>query len=163
MIKNNKGFTLIELTVVVLILSVLAGIAIPQYMTSTRKAQIASQLIIMKALQADIINFYNLNNTLPSSLFNLSLNRTEFRNINASGTQATHNANNCTFSLTNSGKEVVVDCNRGWNISYSVIKRGVGYMPNNRVFNITNGEDRLRKVARSLGWQEINSNSFNIR
>lgn len=160
--KNNKGFSLIELLVVVLILSVLAAIALPQYRSSTREAQITSNLPIMKALQDDMVNFYNLNGSLPTSLFQLSLNRAEFKNINGNGTAATSRANDCTFSL--SGTEIKVDCNKGWVLVYNVEPTAIGYKQGKRLFEVTNNEQNLKKIANNLDWKPENENHniFNI-
>lgn len=58
--KNNKGFTLVELMVVVVIIGVLTAIAVPVYNNSTEKAKLtacqANQKMILSAISQYQIN-----------------------------------------------------------------------------------------------------------
>ncbi len=64
--KSIKGFTLIEMLVVVLIIGILAAVALPQYQKSVEKAKLTEALINFKLLK-ESAERYILTNGYPDS------------------------------------------------------------------------------------------------
>ncbi|MEL7568046.1 MAG: prepilin-type N-terminal cleavage/methylation domain-containing protein [Dehalobacterium sp.] len=68
MIKNDKGFTLIELMVVVVILGILAAIAIPRFTDKTAQAERAREKADIKIIQNAIDMYYFDEKDYPTDL-----------------------------------------------------------------------------------------------
>lgn len=63
--RNQQGFTLIELMIVVAIIAILAAIAIPLYLNYTAQAEGSEALSLAGGLQTDIAQFYSENGHYP--------------------------------------------------------------------------------------------------
>ena len=72
--KDNRGFTLVELMVVVVIIGVLTAIAVPVYKASTEKAEAGACAANLRMI-ASAIQQYKMNSddgkTLPTEMSNL--------------------------------------------------------------------------------------------
>ena len=64
MIKQ-KGFTLIELMVVVAVIGVLSAIAIPQYQNYVARAQVAEGFSLVSSGKMAVAEYYNENGSFP--------------------------------------------------------------------------------------------------
>ena len=66
--KNvQKGFTLIELMIVIAIIGILAAIAIPAYQDYTIRAQVSEGLSLADGAKTAIVEYYNNKGTFPPS------------------------------------------------------------------------------------------------
>jgi len=63
----QKGFTLIELMIVVAIIGILAAIAIPAYQNYTIRSQVTEGLSLADGWKTGVAEFYAQNGTFPSS------------------------------------------------------------------------------------------------
>jgi type IV pilus assembly protein PilA len=64
----QKGFTLIELMIVVAIIGILAAIAIPAYQDYTIRSQVTEGLNLASAIKASVAEFYAQNGRWPTAI-----------------------------------------------------------------------------------------------
>jgi len=69
----QKGFTLIELMIVVAIIGILAAIAIPAYQDYTIRAQVTEGLNLMSDMKAGVAEWYAQEGSWPSSLVQIGI------------------------------------------------------------------------------------------
>ncbi len=100
--KNNKGFTLAELLIVVAILGVLIAIAMPTFTSQLGKAKIAADKANLRAAYAEAVAIY----------LDESKNPVEIKDVNLSGElKDSKDAEDLPFTvsgLPGSGKSTVV-------------------------------------------------------
>src|SRR5499433_3353660 len=63
----QKGFTLIELMIVVAIIGILAAIAIPAYQDYTIRAQVTEGLNLSDAVKVAVADYYTQNGVFPAA------------------------------------------------------------------------------------------------
>lgn len=65
--KNNEGFTLIELMIVVAIVGILAAVAIPAYQNYIARSEIAEGVELASGSRTMVIDYYSQTGTCPSN------------------------------------------------------------------------------------------------
>ncbi|HBS55219.1 MAG TPA: prepilin-type cleavage/methylation domain-containing protein [Stenotrophomonas sp.] len=65
--KNQKGFTLIELMIVVAIIAILAAIALPAYSDYTKKSKVSEVILAASSLRTAVAEYAASNNALPGT------------------------------------------------------------------------------------------------
>jgi len=66
--KNNKGFTLIELMIVVAIIGVLTSLALPAYQNHTKRAYVSEGLGLAAGIKAGLVDYHAAHGIWPSNI-----------------------------------------------------------------------------------------------
>ncbi|MDR0645861.1 MAG: prepilin-type N-terminal cleavage/methylation domain-containing protein [Elusimicrobiota bacterium] len=173
MLKNNKGYNLLELMVVVLILAILAGIAIPNYRSSIEKTRITSKMAIIKSIHDALIQVYplrqgfpdklrSLHVTLPSEAWTYDGQTITEKNPDSSGQR-------CVIQLdtASSPNALNMTCNNEWKLSFTFVDNNGSIAPGDRFFIITSNDtsriSALSKAASSSRWQADANNPVKFK
>ena len=99
--KANQGFTLLELMVVVIIIGILAGVAVPQYSKTIERTRMTEAVAILGAIRSSEIRYRAMFGTYTATEANLDFSfTTDLIGIQAFSYAVTTNATFTDFDAT---------------------------------------------------------------
>ncbi len=107
----RKGFTLLELMIVVIVIGILASLAVPRFITVASKARKGTATAMLSAVRGSVFRYYAENSeTWPTAMGELDLNMSagtgwSFNVINAPTNygSVTHSGTRVTYTISEGG------------------------------------------------------------
>ena len=108
---KKRGFTLLELMIVVIILGILASLAVPRFITAASKARKGTATAMLSAIRSSVFRYYVENNEdWPASIDELDLDMSPgagwtFGAINPETNfgSVTHGGTSTTYTIAENG------------------------------------------------------------
>ena len=152
--KNYKGFTLLEMLVVVLIIGILAGIALPQYQGAVRKARVAEAKLTLRAIGDAADRYFLQNEDMVFSLEDLDIDISNDSQdwdiyIDEWG------GNGCVVYADPKNEE-------GYDLEYYSPNYENGGDPKSGKFICWSDNDKGQKICKQLGGKKIYGNNFQL-
>ena len=150
-LKNAAGFTLVELIVVIAILGILAGVAVPTYSGYVKKANLAADQTVLDSINmafaaACIENQVDINKLDPLPTLKID-DSTGALDVNGS-------------DLVNENVEAAVGRYLGGEVKFKIVKNGEAlFNPLSHMFEIDSESVNVRAAALKYTWT-TNGNSF---
>ncbi|CAM2843365.1 pilin [Vibrio rarus] len=119
---STKGFTLIELMIVVAIIGVLSAIAVPMYKDYIKKSELASATSTLRGLLTKAELFYLDNGSFPSNLSDINTVSSAagtLGEIAISGDSLQFNFDSSGSSLNGASISFTRDVDNGWSCTVS--------------------------------------------
>ncbi len=111
--KNNKGFTLVELLVVIAIIGILAVVAIPSLMSNMEKAKVSKLEADYNVISTGVVTYYADKNEYPGNGAEIVLvadgNKTVTNNVMSGYITELSNPFKATYKLKYTGATNAVD------------------------------------------------------
>ena len=123
--RNNKGFSLVELIVVIAIMAILAAVAIPTFATFIGKAQKASDVDFMNQVVSAIELGHATDANKELTALKVTLNADgEIQSITYTLTDTTLASNNTEDKTINESTDSDVAAVIDWNYEFKSVKNG---------------------------------------